>query len=365
MLKNLAIRQKRAIFAPQMHSTMRIKNYRKLLLVALLVLVGALSVPAYYWLRYPYLVQHAEQTSLSTHWWEPLWLVMQSEPSAVSEQLLAVDCEAYHHNWAKVQQLTMQDNGSSYLAYYHNLAMAYQGSLADSLMHHYAPFERALFLPVDDKGSYQLFLAAGEAWWAVKDYTMAEHATMLGMIFSPRHTGTRALRRLAEINIAQGDSAAAAKYLRILKKCPQHRKWADAHMQSLHGLQLHDAQDTLRLSLQYQKSLRNILDNDPNNFLAHEYLLCLDLLVKDLTGFRLDVEQYGYTSSRLYEEAILILMINDEALREAWHNRVATTTYKDFTSFNNIMNQGNRELLKSFRHTYWYYYQFAQRNNDK
>lgn len=342
---------------------MRSKAYKNIVIVVSLALLFAIiGVPAYYWLRYPYHVQHAEQTSLSSHFWQPLALVMKGHPQLGEERLLAIDCEAYHGNWAEVQRLTTDCQGSDFMAYYHNLSLAHQGHLADSLMHHYAPFERALFLPVDENGNYKLFLAASEAWWAVGDLTMAEHASMLGLIFSPRHTGTRALRRLTEINIAQGDSAAAQKYLRMLKHCPQHRTWAQQQEQRLPGLQLRDGQDTLRLSMQYQKSLRNVLDNNPYNVMAQEYLFCLDLLLKDLYSFRHDVEQYGHLPSRLYEEAILILMVGEEQLRESWHDFVSDETYQDFIRFNQLMAQGNRQALAQYRETYWYYHQFAQRN---
>lgn len=325
------------------------------------VLIAMACIPAYYWIRFPYHIQHAEQTSLSHSMWEPLLIVMQGHPTTQEEELLAIDCEAYHGNWTEVQRLTMAIGTSDLKAYYHNLSLAHQGMLADSLMHHYAPFERALFLPVNEDGNYKMFLAAGEAWWAVGDLTMAEHATMLGMIFSPRHTGSRAIRRLAEINIAQGDSAAAAKYLHILQKCPQHKKWAESHWSALQGLQPCQGKDTLRLSMQYQKSLRNVLDNKPYHQIAHEYLLCLDLLLKDLDSFREDVKRYGYTPSRLYEEAILILMVNDEELRDLWHDYVSADTYQDFVRFNQLIGQNNTSALASLRETYWYYYQFARK----
>ena len=56
---------------------------------------------------------------------------------------------------------------------------------------------------------------------------MAEHAAILGMIFSPHHTGARAVKRLAEINLVNGDEAAAMKYLRLLQKTMCYRDWAE------------------------------------------------------------------------------------------------------------------------------------------
>ena len=56
---------------------------------------------------------------------------------------------------------------------------------------------------------------------------MAEHCAMLSMIFSPRNSGSRMIKRLAEINLVNGDDEAALKYLRILDKTLLHKSWAE------------------------------------------------------------------------------------------------------------------------------------------
>lgn len=342
----------------------------KKIVIYLSVTIGIIAlifggIWSYYSIRWPYQWQHAEQTSLSTHFWDPLLILMKSEPSEIKEQMTAIDTEAYHRNWDKVQKLTENDQNSSYMAYYHNLSLAYQNKLSDSLMHHYAPFERALFINIDEETGYARTMAAGEVWWALGDYTMAEHATILGMIFSPRHTGTRALRRLAEINVAVGDSAAAMKYLRILKKTPRHRRWAEAMKGKLNNLKLQEGRDTVRIVTHYDAHLRNLLDNNPYNIMAHEYLLCLDLLLKNLNTFRADIEKYGYLHpSRLYQEAILILMMNDDELRRSWSEYVDEDVYREFLDFTNLMETNNRAVLtQKYKNTYWFYFQYAKRND--
>ena len=52
---------------------------------------------------------------------------------------------------------------------------------------------------------------------------MAEHCAMLSMIFSPRNSGSRMIKRLAEINLVNGDDEAALKYLRILDNTHLHK----------------------------------------------------------------------------------------------------------------------------------------------
>lgn len=343
---------------------------RKILLKILLCLVIVIAliscVVGYYCLRWPYQLKYAEQTSFSTRIWEPLKILIESEPNEAKEEQLAIDVEAFRGNWKKVQELTQNDEGSTFKAYYHNLSLAYQGMLADSLLHHFAPFDDALFLPLLESTGYAKVLSAGEAWWACGDLTFAEHATMLGMIFSPRHTGTRAMMRLTQINIATGDSAAAAKYIRMLKKTPQHRRWAEKMEERLPGLQLKEEKDIVRLRYHYQESLRNVLDNNPQKDIAHEYLLCLDLLIKDLIGFKEDVEKYGLThTSRLYEEALLILMMNDLEMNQRWKNQIDNQTYADFSQFNALMQKDDKAALKrNFGHTYWYHYLYVEKNKS-
>lgn len=126
--------------------------------------------------------------------------------------------------------------------------------------------------------------------------TMAEHATILGMIFSPNHTGSRMVKRLAEINLINGDEEAAMKYLRILSNTRFYNQWAKDRIpgkesetvkQWLKNKQAFIPQsDTIRISTtDVAKSLRLLLESNPDNGMARDYLLCLHLLAKNLPGF--------------------------------------------------------------------------------
>jgi len=275
-------------------------------------------------------------------------------PSMKEEELLAIDTEAYLGNWQKVQQLTYDCDYSDFRVYYHNLSLAHQGLLADSLLHHNAPFEYALFYPFDENGNYMTISAASEVWWFVKDLTMAEHATMLSMTFSPMHAGRRPLERLYQINVASGNDRSAEKYARILKS--NGHTLPDVQYLPIEQPQ----QDTLRLSFQYGNILRSTLDRLPKYRPTLEYLLCYDLLTKDLSSFRKDIEQYGIThSSKVYQEAMLILMSMHPELRDPWHDYIPAEVYQEFCRFNEGMNKHRKAAqMQEFRHTYWYYHQF-------
>lgn len=295
------------------------------------------------------------------------------KPDMILEHQMALDVEASYGHWNKVEELTEEDLPYNTEIYYRNLSLAMRNALTENLFDHHQNIDEGLFLPVNESGNYFLFSAAGEAWWAVGDLTMAEHATLLGMIFSPRHTGTRNLRRLAEINLAKGDQPAAMKYLRLLQQTIPHRQWAEMHIQQAQSqnyqTEMQSTSDTLRLANQTQRSLRNLLDCHPNNLRAMQYLLAYDLLTKDMISFADDFERYGnHTADRTIEEAMLIVMASRPEMRDRWHDYVQNSTYQDFQEFNSIFEQskGNPQMLKArFGNTYWYYMKFATKGNKK
>ncbi len=283
------------------------------------------------------------------------------KPNMTVERLMSLDVEASFGNWNKVEQLTKDDIPNAIDTYYRNLSLAQQNRLPEAMMNRPQDGEIGLFLPVNEHGNYFQFAAAGEAWWAVGDVTMAEHATLLGEIFSPRKAGSRCLRRLAEINLAKGDQEGAEKYLRLLEQSIVHDKWvAKIRSGKLKTKEMpRITSDTLRLQGEDRLCLRNVLDAQPGNAMARQYLLCYDLLVRDLLSFTDDVQHYGCPRDiRLYEEAMLVVMATRPEMRDAWQPLVRRQTYEDFEAFNQalIESKGHLDKIRStFGKTYWYY----------
>ena len=282
-----------------------------------------------------------------------------TSPAEMARDLaISIDNAAAEEDWDRVIELTVNCWGDDFQTYYRNLAFAHKGLLADSLMHHYTPFENALFYPIKDKSSAFTTTAAGEVWWYLGDLTMAEHATIIGMIGTPEHKDARHLKRLYQINMASGNEKAAAKYRRILEADGEDVPTDIVPQNACHH------SDTLRLGPQYDLMLRSILDQNPDNKIALEYLLCLDLLLKDLKSFREDITRYGLPNrSALFQEGILIVMMNHPKLRTEWKDYVDEWTYQSFVRFTQIMQDpARRAQIHHFRNTYWYYYKYIQRN---
>ena len=187
------------------------KSGRIVLIILAVALLAAGLSQCVFLLRYPYFRQYAVQNSVSLREARKAW----GRPDKVSEQVMGMTVEASRENWQKVAELAAKkDLKSEVGTYYYNLANAMLGQLPDRLMDYYQPFERGLFLPVGPKSTPFQIACAGDVWFALGYMPLAERDAMLGMLFSPAHTGSRYLRRMAETNLVTGDYEAASKYLR-------------------------------------------------------------------------------------------------------------------------------------------------------
>lgn len=339
--------------------------------VGVVALAAAASQIAFF-VRYPYFRKYARQSGIGLVEARKAW----GRPNAISEVAMGLAVEASLENWDAVAKIAAEDRRSEVGTYYYNLANAHMGKLADRLMDYYQPFERGLFLPVGENSKPFVIGCASDVWFALGDMTMAERDAMLGMLFSPAHTGPRYLRRLAEANLVAGNYESASKYLRILLNTPRERRWALAHMPENwtpeyrmkveHLRSLAPKLDVVHGMDQTQIILRVLLNSNPRNAMALDYLLCYDLLVKDLDSFVADFVP-SLTKSVLYEEAMLIVLaskggMTEEALK---HYNISASTLERFNRFVTIYKRDNgsrNNLTADFGKTYWYYFYFARRN---
>ena len=342
-------------------------------LAALLGVAGGSQV--YFLLRYPYFRKFTAQNGVSLREAKEVW----GHPDAISEQMMGLAVEASLENWDRVSALAAEDRRSLVGTYYYNLANAHRGQLADRLMDYYQPFERGLFLPVGEKSTPFQIGCAGDVWFALGDMSMAERDAMLGMLFSPSHTGSRYLRRLAETNLVSGDFEAASKYLRMLLNSPRDRKWAREHLPDAWSPQYAARVEQKRALMphfdlvhgmdQTQLILRILLNSNPSNRMALDYLLCYDLLIKDLDAFVGDYVP-SLTASHLYEEAMLIFLAAKGGMdpENFEHYNISEETLDRFNRFVTIYKRDNgsgENLSAEFGKTYWYYFYYAVRHENR
>ena len=322
--------------------------------------------------RYPYFREYARINDVSLSQARKTW----GHPDEISEVAMGLAVEASRENWEAVARIAAVDRKSEVGTYYYNLANAMNGELADRLMDYYQPFEHGLFLPVGEKSQPFVIACASDVWFALGDMTMAERDAMLGMLFSPAHTGSRYLRRLAETNLVTGDYEAASKYLRILLNSRRNREWALERFPDRWNAQYRKRVEEKRALLprfdlvhgmdQTQLILRILLNSNASNKMALDYLLCYDLLTKDLDAFVADYDP-SLTASHLYEEAMLIFLAAKGGMdpENFSHYHISQGTLDRFSRFVTVYRESDgamKALTADFGKTYWYYFYFAVRN---
>lgn len=283
-------------------------------------------------------------------------------PKLNYERVIALDVETTRENWDKVLELSKVDLYMEEASYCYNLAHAMKGNLGETLLNHSQNHHLTLLFPVSSERTVFTNTLAGEAWFQLGDMTVAEQSAITALQASPKHTGVRFLVRLARVNLAMGEDAAAMKYLDILSKTLFYGKWArsmmPAHQDEATRTQLAEARkkvikkDFVHHSDKPRDILHALLEADPGNRPAREYLLCFDLMGYNLDGFIEDLAPERI-KGHLYDEAILIWLSRNDRLTPEEVNRYGV----DLSEVDRMGRFGRNP--NAFKNTYWYYYLVA------
>ena len=247
------------------------KVWQKLLAGVLLLAVGAWALAS----------------PFHKHYGKPVNL-----PSFNYERVIGLDIETSREHWDKVLKLSKVDLYTEEASYCYNLALAMKGRLGDDLFNHSQNYHKTLLFPASGDQTIFSNTLAGEAWFQLGDMTQAEQSAITSLQASPRHTGTRFLVRLARVNLISGEDGAAMKYLKLLDRTLFYGKWARSMMPGRQDetvrAQLAEArarlpkEDIVHQSERPREILLALLDADPDNLPARNYLLCDDLMTYNL-----------------------------------------------------------------------------------
>ena len=287
-------------------------------------------------------------------------------PLVEYDRVIGLDTEISRENWDKVVRLSKKDLHMVESSYCYNLAYAMTGKLGDALFNYVQNHQYTLLIPVSIDNSLFTNMLAGEAWFQLGDMTVAEQSAVTALQASPKHTGVRFLVRLARVNLITGEYAAAQKYLDLLRWTLFYGKWARSMMPGRQDeatrAQLAEARerlldkDLVHHSDKPGTILLDLLEKDPDNQVAREYLLCLDLLRYDLEQFMEDYTPH-MIPGRIYQEAVLIWLSRNGTISE---ERVAA--YGIDASLVDKMIRFSRNP-GAYKNTYWYYYLQAMNAN--
>ena len=289
-------------------------------------------------------------------------------PDFELEKTLAIDNEYYFGNWPKVEQLVeTEEHPNEVQLFFYNLVKAQKGELPDHLLQFY-PNQLGTFYTIGPNTPKLIINNMNELYWALGDMTLTERAAMMTNVFAPDNRNVRMIRRLAECNMVSGDSLAANKYLGILQQTWIYRKWADlikAHEPKawryfIEKKQFVNNADTIRLSDNLHMVMMELLDTNPDNIVALDYILCSTLLLKDINNFKRDYDRYCMATDKprikpLYQQALMIWLAGTNAAEEEWkkyiHDQELLQRFQDY-------NQHRGDTR--FSDTYWYYFDTAK-----
>lgn len=291
-------------------------------------------------------------------------------PDFILEKNFAIDNEYYFGNYDRVTEMvTSSDGWNDQMLFFYNLVQARQGKLPDHLLD-FTPNYLGTFEKIGPDTPRLTIINMNELYWLLGDMTFTERAAMMTNVFAPDNRNVRMIRRLAECNIVSGDSLAAEKYLRILDKTFVYRTWAN-HLRQ-HGKDIYadkirmvNKHDTIAVTDNAHFLMMQLLDAHPENAIALDYILCSDLLLKDITNFKRDYDRYclgndqpdrdvllhRVHTTKLYQEALCIWLAGSNAPQEEWERYIhRVDVIKRFGEYNS--QRGNPR----FNGTYWYYF---------
>ena len=282
-------------------------------------------------------------------------------PDFILEKDFATDCEYYFGNYDQVIKMVESENRwTDQMLFFYNLSQAQRGELPDHLMKFTSNYLGS-FEKIGPDTPMLTIRNMNELYWALGDMTFTERAAMMTNVFSHNNRNVRMIRRLAECNYVSGDSAAAEKYLRILDKTLVYDKWARNVRQFgkklyQEKMQMVNHRDTITISDNAHFLMMQLLDANPDNTIALDYILCSNLLLKDITNFKRDYDRYCIETGKprlkaLYQEALCIWLAGTNASQEEWGKYIQLgDVFQRFQQYN--AQRGD----SSFKGTYWYYF---------
>ncbi|MBQ2496691.1 MAG: hypothetical protein II521_11305, partial [Prevotella sp.] len=205
-----------------------------------------------------------------------------SLPNFYLEKQFAVDNEYYFGNYERViEMVENDDNPTPEMLFFYNLVQAKRHNLPNVLLK-YIPNDLGTFYRIGPKSPMLTIKNMNELYWELGDMTFTERAAMMGNVFSENNRNVRMIKRLAEVNLVSGDTLAMNKYMRILNNTWVYAKQVERMKHDerlLSKRQFVNRQDTMQVSDNLHMIMMELLDSNPNNTIALQYMLCSDLLL--------------------------------------------------------------------------------------
>ncbi|MBQ7420236.1 MAG: hypothetical protein IJV17_05810 [Prevotella sp.] len=252
-----------------------------------------------------------------------------------------------------------------------NLALGMKGQLGERLFDYFQNGVQGL-LPHFER-NFSATMLTGEAYWQLGLVNTAQRFAFEMMEAIPNYSKScRAVKRLAETNLVNGEYAVARKYLQLLEKTLSYRQWAQRTLPLLgdekaineHPVygwmrQLRLQEDILFNGQELDKVFGQLMMQNKGNGLALQYLLAAPLLERDINKFMkymsyVDGLHLGYRPRSCQEAIIFAYAQRNQYPPRGYVDEMVMRNFGDFSqSF--AQSRGDVSQLGRFRNTAWYY----------
>jgi hypothetical protein len=295
------------------------------------------------------------------------------------EEVMAYDFNCRMRKWDKVIAMAEKKTPTTPLSVTClNLALAKEDLLGECMFKY---FQNGIGgLMPDFVRDYTIPMIAGEVYYHLGFVNTAQRFAFEAMEALPDYQkSSRAIMRLAETNIINGNYEVAEKYLRLLQKTFYYRGWATNALNTIKDEKLiaqhpewgwlrqcRTQEDFLFSEGEKDMMLGVLFKQNRVNRMAFEYLMAYSLLTKDLKHF---LQYFPLSESfkynvipKSYQEALYYVWAttNNDPTKDIPYP-VSNITKQRFQAFQKMPGQVNSASTPNeFSDTYWYYLYFVK-----
>lgn len=282
-----------------------------------------------------------------------------------AKKIVASDYYCYHHDAERTARAaTSMENYSFAANVNYNLVLSKNGTLSQNFFDFFQIRGSDALFPDVDFSAEILFIAA-DFYYELGYISEARHNAYEALVFYPY--SARALQLLLKVHLVNGEYKAADKCLRILDKGLVSRKVVEAYRPLVEDPSLIATNGELlekrsfipaekELSHFIDQRFRDLLEANPANRLAYEYLMLYHLLEGDLESFLQLYQEAGIFFDDLveiYEEAILMYGMMTLTKDVAATYQVSKPTLDRFAEFGRLVEQHEGDPGMARNVLYW------------
>ena len=255
-----------------------------------------------------------------------------------------------------------------------NLALSKRGYMGDYLFYYFQNGSDGL-IP-NHTVDYILPVMIGEIYYHIGLVNSAQRFAFEGMESIPDYRkSVRCIQRLAETNLINRQYKVAEKYLSLLQQTLFYKDWSTDVISLLYNEEQINShpewgelrrsalqEDYLFINEDKQLLFAALLDQNPDNHVAADYLLAQNLLDKDLLLFQENLrKRIEATDCEIipvsYQEA-LAFMQDVTGQREDIYSCISNEVqqrYEAYRQARSVQVASEAVVRKNFGNTYWYY----------